>query len=70
MSVDFSKLVAADAFVGEDDDDTAAVRAAVDLARSYLSGFDWCGEILELYVGDVTVGQGRRPSRADSAHAT
>lgn len=42
--------------MGEDAEDTALLRETVGLAHRYLLGWDWCGEIRECYLGDVSLG--------------
>jgi hypothetical protein len=54
--VDFTKLVSCDHFAGEDAEDDALVKEMIERGKSYLSSFEWCGEVVECHVGDIAVG--------------
>ena len=54
--LDFSKLVPATEFVGEDDEDDKLVRDLIDEAHAYVGSFVWCRAIEESYVSDIAVG--------------
>ena len=40
-------------FPGEDPEDDVLVSEMAERGRAYLSSFEWCGEIIETYVGDM-----------------
>lgn len=52
--VDSSKLTALTEFVGEDEEETAQVREMAERAVRFLRSFDWCVDVAEVRVGDVT----------------
>ena len=54
--VDFTKLVSCDHFAGEDAEDDALLKEMIQRGQSYLSSFEWCGEVVECHVGDIAVG--------------
>jgi hypothetical protein len=52
--VDSSKLTALTEFVAEDEEETAEVREMAERAARFLRSFDWCDDVVEVWVGDVT----------------
>lgn len=51
MSIDFTKVIAANAIEGEDAKETVHLKAMLDEAKRYLLSFDWCAAIRETYMG-------------------
>jgi hypothetical protein len=53
---DVAGLVPCAEYTGEDAEDDALVGEMIERAHSYLSAFDWCGQIVGCYIGDIAVG--------------
>ncbi|MGH3092268.1 MAG: hypothetical protein ACRDOG_08070 [Gaiellaceae bacterium] len=54
--IDFSKVVPTHELSGEDAESDRLLEEMIERGRAYLSDFDWCGEIVESYVGDIAIG--------------
>ena len=49
--IDYSKLTAIDAMVGEDDEETDQLRALYENAKVFIESFKWYGKIRNVYFG-------------------
>ena len=51
MAIDVSALVAEGEIAGEDEEETALLKEFAAEARSFISGFPWCREVVAVYLG-------------------
>jgi hypothetical protein len=54
--IDFTKLVPAADFYGEDPEDQRLLLEMIERGHSWLVSHNWCKSIAECYVGDIAVG--------------
>ncbi len=55
--IDFTRVTPADEFSTEDAEEQKLLEEMIVRGRAFLESFDWCGHIVESYIGDLAVGE-------------